>query len=125
MSAVADFQKQAEDVKAKEEESQSKSRPSSAKVLSKSIEEKAPVVLTEEDLAKWVKFQNIIRGRVGEPLYHTWIVCMGLEKVEPNGVTIRVPNMVVKQFIEKEIYVDVKEALKDAFGIDNVCLIYN
>ena len=72
-----------------------------------------------------MKALNGIRGRVGEQIYNTWIVCMELEKVESNTLTIRVPNMVVKQFIEKEIFGDVKEALKEAFGRDNVFLIYN
>lgn len=125
MSALADFQKQAEDGKEKEEE-MSKSDTSSVQAMSKSVnEEKPTVVLTEDDLAMWMKFLNGIRGRVGEHLYHTWIVCMELEKVKQDSVTIRVPNMVVKQFIEKEIFGDVKEALKEAFGRDNVYLIYN
>lgn len=122
MSAVADFQKQSEEAKKKEEE-----MSKSAQVLSKSDKEEdnSVIVLNEEDLAKWVKALNGIRGRVGEQIYNTWIVCMELEKVESNTLTIRVPNMVVKQFIEKEIFGDVKEALKEAFGRDNVYLIYN
>ena len=122
MSAVADFQKQAEDAKKQEEEISK-----SAQVLSKSVKEEgnSVIVLNEEDLAKWVKALNGIRGRVGEQIYNTWIVCMDLEKVEPNTLTIRVPNTVVKQFIENEIYGDVKEGLKEVFGVENVCLIYN
>lgn len=120
MSAVADFQKQAEDAKKKEEE-----MSKSAKVMSKpDEEEKSMPVLTEEDLAKWMQALGGIRERVGEQLYSTWIVCMDLEKVEPNVLTIRVPNMVVKQFIENEIYSEVKEALKNAFGVENVVLTY-
>ena len=122
MSAVADFQKQSEEAKKKEEE-----MSKSAQVLSKSDkeEENSVIVLNEEDLAKWVKALNGIRGRVGEQIYNTWIVCMELEKVESNTLTIRVPNMVVKQFIEKEIYGDVKVALKESFGTDNVYLTYS
>lgn len=125
MSTLADFQKQAEDAKEKEE-AVSKSQTSDAKVMSKSVEEDKPVVvLTEEDLAMWIQFLNGMRGRVGEHLYNTWIACVELEKVEQSSVTVRVPNIVVKQFIEKEIFGDVKEALKEAFGTDNVYIIYN
>lgn len=121
MSVVADFQKQAEDAKKKEEEEMSKY----AKVVSKPDEKEKDVpMLTEEDLAKWMQALGGIRERVGEQLYSTWIVCMDLEKVEPNTLTIRVPNMVVKQFIEKEIHADVKDSLKDAFGVENVVLTY-
>lgn len=123
MSAVADYQKQSEEAKAKEGEF-SKSSSNTSQEFTNSNEEKEAFVLTEENLAKWMQFLNGIRGRVGEHLYNTWIVCMELEKVESSILTIRVPNMVVKQFIEKEIFGDVKEALNVAFGIENVCLIY-
>lgn len=124
MSAVADYQKQSEEVKAKEGVFP-KSSTSTSQDFPKSGEgEKDVIALSEEDLAKWMQFLNGIRGRVGEHLYNTWIVCMVLEKVESSILTIRVPNMVVKQFIEKEIFGDVKEALNVAFGIENVCLIY-
>ncbi len=120
MSAVADFQKQAEDAKKKEEEL---SKP--AQIASNPNEkEKSVPVLTEEDLAKWMQALNGIRGRVGEQLYSTWIVCMDLEKVEQNTLTIRVPNMVVKQFIENEIHADVKDALTAAFAVENIVLTY-
>lgn len=122
MSAVADFQKQSEE-KSKGNTIQDKNLDNPILSNTEQTGKDVPV-LTEEDLSKWMKFQNGIRGRVGEQIYTTWIVCMDLEKVEPNGVTIRVPNTVVKEFIENEIFADVKDVLKDAFGINTISIIY-
>lgn len=122
MSAVADFQKQAEE-KSKESTIPDKNMDNPILSNTEQTGKDAPV-LTEEDLSKWMKFQNGIRGRVGEQIYTTWIVCMDLEKVEASGITIRVPNTVVKEFIENEIFADIKDVLKDAFGINNVALVY-
>lgn len=113
MSALADFQKQADSIKMAEEEPKQTA-----------VRDTENVVHTEEELAQWMNYLRTVRERVGEHIYQTWIVSMDLEKVESNTVTVRVPNMVVKEFIEREILHEVKPSLQQAFGVANVIIVY-
>ena len=118
MSFVADFHKVAEEIP-------NMPNPSEEKTSAPSAEpEETLQPLSEEDLSKWVRFQTAIRSRVGEPLYNTWLVCMDLEKAGTEGLTIRVPNKVVKEFIEKELGEAVQTALQDSFGTDRIVLLF-
>lgn len=121
MSALADFQKQADEMKKAE------SQPSDPVQLSVATDADAvgTPALSEEDLANWMKFQRLVQGRVGEQVFRTWIVCMDLEQVGANELRIAVPNTVVKQYIENEIMSDVREALNEAFGIKNLILTHH
>ena len=120
MSAVADFQK-----RKKEAEAALKEKEQPKPILeNKETEVNAPV-LTETDKKNWEKFQTAIRGRVGEQIYNTWLLWMQPEKVEANTLVVKVPNTVVKQFIENEIYQDVKPCLQEAFGVDNIVITYD
>lgn len=118
MSAVSDFKKQDEDAKKKETTDEPSVQSEAAEPVTNCH------TFSEADIAKWNLFLNDIRGRVGEHIYNTWISSMSLEKVEESLITIRVPNTVVKEFVEKELREEVIASIRASFGDINLIIVY-
>ena len=113
MSLVADFEKRNEDAKKKEKEEAAASVE--AKVLPKDNNHGDNAALTEEDLAKWIRFQNEMRNRVGEQDYSTWFPNMELVGVD-KVVHIAVPNKTFADIVEDRFGNAIREVIGNVFG---------
>lgn len=72
--------------------------------------------LTEDDLACWNLFTQMVQETIGEQQYHTWFSESTLYSVEKENVTIEVPTHLVAEHIESHLLAEVRDALYAAFG---------
>lgn len=78
---------------------------------------------SEEDLKRWSEFMQVIADSVTATEYNTWLRFMGFVSFTEEKLTVSVPTLFVKEFIESNFIEAVKNAVSVTYG-DNVGLFY-
>ena len=76
-----------------------------------------------EDLKRWSEFMQVLADSVTATEYNTWLRFMGFVSFTEEKLTVSVPTLFVKEFIESNFIEAVKNAVSVTYG-DNVGLFY-
>ena len=90
---------------------------------SAAVEKKETKAVSEKEAAGWREFMQVLADSVTSTEYNTWLRCMGYMSFKDDKLTVSVPTMFVKEFIESNLLEALRKAVSVVYG-ENVELFY-
>lgn len=87
------------------------------------VEKKGTKAVSEKEAAKWKEFMQVLADSVTATEYNTWLRCMEYVSFKDDKLTVSVPTMFVKEFIESNLLEALRKAVSVVYG-ENVGLFY-
>ena len=79
-------------------------------------ERKGSRAVSEKETAMWNEFMQVLADSVTATEYSTWLRCMEYVSFSEGRLTVSVPTMFVKEFIEANLLDALKKAVSVAYG---------
>lgn len=90
---------------------------------SAAVEKKETKAVSEKEAAGWREFMQVLADSVTATEYNTWLRCMEYVSFKDDRLTVSVPTMFVKEFIESNLLEALRKAVSVVYG-ENVELFY-